>query len=153
MKSSSSLLLFILLTCLNVNAQNLFPEKFEGCDTSRFTIEKDFEKVHAGVPEIINVIKKGLDNKTQRQIKGIIQLQVLVNTDGTSCLLSLKNETNIAIEKLNLKKVIDERLVWNKPEEMICAIISVSFRSGMIGIARLGLDTENGYHDLKPNNP
>jgi len=140
-------LLLIVLIANTIKAQSLFPEEFDGCNTTHFIIEKDTATVHANIVDMTKIFKNGLNNKVQKQIKGIIKLQILVDTEGNSCLLSLKNETNIQTEKLNLKEIIDSKLVWNKPESMMSVILYISFKSGMMGFARLGLD-EKGFHKL-----
>lgn len=142
-------LAFVFCFSLFGSAQNIFPEKFEGCSTDRFTMEKDTVSVKLQSTEIARVLEKAIDSKSRAKIKGGLLLQVIVDTDGNSCLISIKNDTNIPSRKMKLKEVIDAELIWEKPKEKVSPMISVSFRGDSLYITRLGLGGDKGIHELK----
>ena len=143
------ILTFVFCFSLFGTAQNIFPEKFDGCNTDRFAMEKDTVSVKLQNAEIARVFEKAIDSKSRAKIKGNLLLQVIVDTDGNSCLISIKNDTNIPSGKMRLKEVIDAELVWEKPKEKKSPMISLNFSGNALYITRLGLGGDKGIHELK----
>ena len=75
-------------------------------------------------------------------------MQILVDLEGNSCLLSVQNETNKKTEQLNLKNIIDNNLKWEIPKEKKSAIIAIQF-SEIVEAKRVGLNSEKGFHELE----
>ena len=130
-------------------SQNIFDEVFEGCDTSRFALESEVVSIKKDHSEILEVITSAFNDDIKRKIRGEIKLQVVVGLDGKSCLLSLENKSNIKLNGLDLKNVIDENLIWEIPEERVSPIIRINFKKRKIIINRLGLNGNIGWHKLK----
>jgi hypothetical protein len=89
------------------------------------------------------------DDKTKSKIKDVLSLQIVVDTDGRSCLLSLENKTNIKTAKLNLKKNIDENLIWNNSSNKVSALIILKFNSNSIQFKRIGINGKKGFHVIE----
>lgn len=133
------LCLFFLLITLGVQGQNLFNEKFDGCITDYFTTEKDSVVVRPLEKDIISVLKEHMSAKNVSKIKGGFAVQIIVDLEGKSCLISVLNETNISTSELNLKEIIDSYLFWEKPKEKTSVMISLHFKGNSVKIVRLGL--------------
>lgn len=141
---------FILLLVFfsqQIFSQNLFDETFEGCNTDKFTVESDSISLHPK-NAILGILRNGFDKETVKTIDGILVLQILVDLEGNSCLLSVQNETNKKTEQLNLKNIIDNNLKWEIPEEKKSAIIAIQF-SEIVEAKRVGLNSEKGFHELE----
>jgi hypothetical protein len=144
--------LFLILLHLfsqSIYAQYLFEKKYEGCNTSSFALESDSATAKVSDNEIMRIIATSIDSKSIRKISGYLLLQILVNEDGSSCLLSLENKTNVKTKKLNLKEAIDDQLKWSPIDKKVSAIVSVKFINQSIGIKRLGFNGFTGIHELK----
>jgi len=150
MKDTFYCLLMVILVSLSGNAQNMFPEKFEGCDTEQFAIESKTIQAKIAESAIIDAVKSGIEIKALSRISGVLTLQVLVDTDGTSCLISLENKTNVSTKKLQLKQAIDS-LIWSNPAKKVAAIVALKFDDGVIQMRRMGFDGNQGWHQLKEN--
>jgi ligand-binding sensor domain-containing protein len=129
-------------------AQDIFPEKFEGCNTDQFAIESEVTTAKIDNQELIRVIQREFDSKTKRNIIGYLSLQVIVNLQGESCLLSIENKTNVKTSKLNLKSNIDNNLKWEKPEKKVSAIFAMKFSRNGIAVKRLGVNANVGWHEI-----
>lgn len=107
---------------VNLNAQNIFPEKLDNCKTEKFCL--DCGDVKAGYIEqdflqLQNELQESLDLKG---LKGAIQFQVLVDSKGKACVLShtdqSKNPITVKIiEKLNKFKNWSPAVTNGKKEE------------------------------------
>ena len=149
MKKTAIILILITIVLISeINGQNLFPEKFEGCNTDVFALESDttIAKIEDG--KLIEIISKSLDEKSLKKIKGTLFLQIIVELNGNSCLISLQNETNIKSKKINLKENIDNDLKWGKPEKKVAVIVVFYFKDSGIEIKRLGMNGKKGIHEL-----
>ncbi|MEQ8238496.1 MAG: hypothetical protein RIA69_04745 [Cyclobacteriaceae bacterium] len=146
--------LVIFINCLLITSsfgQTLFPDKFQGCNTERFGLESDTITARVSDQHLISTITSSFDEKTQKKIRGKLTLQVLVEEDGTSCLLSLKNDTKVKTSKMNIKKAIDEQLQWDTLDERVSPVILLNFSQNGIAFKRLGMNANKGVHELLNN--
>lgn len=141
--------LILFLATYGLNAQNIFEEKFEGCSTTHFLMESDSISVRSVGPGVLEILAKNFDKEVVEKIKGDLSLQVLVDLQGNSCLLSIENKTNIATESLNIKEIIDNKLKWQKPPEKTSPILAIRFYGDAAEIIRMGLNGKKGFHELK----
>ncbi len=143
-----SLLVLLSLAPFFLFGQHLFKEKFQDYITDQFALESDSADAKMNALDFINTIIIGIGEKTLAKVEGIIKLQVLVDMDGRSCLLSIENETNVSSAKLNLKKNIDEKLIWGKPTKKVSPLIFLRFKDGKVGYKRMGLNGNTGLHEI-----
>lgn len=143
MKRTLTILIFIF-SLSTAFGQHLYSEKFEGCQLSRFCL--DCGETKAQPPNsFADEILKNLDSKSLKKISGSILIQVIVDTLGTPCLLSVKNESNIKTQKLNLKSAIDKTSKWNpaiSKENIEKASVSLKliFENNRLSIERVAFD-------------
>lgn len=143
----SSIIFFAIAT--EAFSQQLFAEKFSGCNTERFGLENDTATAKIDQSILIKTITGGFREKDKNKIRGTLSLQILVDTLGNSCLLSLKNDTNIKTNQLKLKETVDQQLKWQKLKEMVSPVIVLRFEENEIKYKRLGMHGKRGVHELK----
>ncbi|KXX66798.1 hypothetical protein [Flammeovirga sp. SJP92] len=141
MKVSITFITVLILSLLSNSsiAQNIFPEKFVGCNTDRFALESDTTTAKINSSEFIDAVKAHLGTSITKKLRGTLRLQVVVDLEGNSCLLSLENKTNIKTKKLRLKPWVDNDIKWNIPSKKVSAIIVLDFTDTGIGYRRLGM--------------
>jgi ligand-binding sensor domain-containing protein len=134
---------------IQVQAQHIFPEKFEGCNEEMFAFESDTTISRIADEELINIVTRDLDSKVKKKIRGLLLLQILVDSTGKSCLLSIENKTNKSSSTFNLKNSIDNYLIWRLNSTMkISAMVVIKFSKNNIALIRLGIDGNRGWHAI-----
>lgn len=140
---------FVIIYFLSTSiyCQNLYPEKYENCKLSHFGL--DCGETKAQPPKnIINEIISNFDKKSLTNLKGTIELQILIDETGKPCLLSSQNSTNITSKDLNLANAINNLSNWtpaftgNKKENSSVSII-LEFENGKINAKRRSFDFTN----------
>lgn len=150
-KNLACTIVFILFVCSFSFGQNIYPKKFEGCNTQRFALENDSTTAKVKKELLADLISKNIDEKTLGKIRGILKLQIIAYQDNSSCLLSYENATNLSDKKINiksLKKIIDNELVWDSVKETVSPMIEFYFLAGKIKVVRMGFGGEKGIHEL-----
>ena len=142
------LLIFLMQFVSQIYSQNIFDEKYDGCNTDYFVMESNKISVKMK-SDIVRIFLNDFDKETVNNIRGVLALQIIVDTIGKSCLLSVKNYTNIKTNKLNLKKIVDRELIWEKPKKNVGIILAVKFYGDSIQIKRVGFTKEKGFNELK----
>lgn len=145
------IILFIFISS-NLLSQHILEIKYEGCDTQEFGMEgKDTTEVKISSLKFLEVFVSTLDEEDIEDIEGVLTFQIIVYMDGSSCLISARNETNLKTELLINKEVLDTELEWEKPKENTCAMIQLVFRDGNVKYSRLGSNMKRGWYILKDN--
>jgi hypothetical protein len=141
-------LYLIILTLFTIisNSQNIFPEKFNNCSTEEMSLESDSVYTETNTLDLIKLIKSNLSKEKKQNLKGVLSIQIVVNLDGSSCLISFKNDTNLKSSELNLKNIIDSNLKWEKPKEIVSPIILFNFYEENVSYKRIGINSKKGNH-------
>lgn len=139
--------ILVMLFTVQMYCQNIFDEKFDGCNTDYFKTESDTITVEL-ISDFVKILSSNFDDETVKKIRGVLSLQIIVDTDGNSCLLSLENETNIDTSKLVIKSIVDSKLLWKKPKEKVSVIVATKFYGNAVEVKRIGLSKEKGFHEL-----
>lgn len=142
-----TLVIIAVLFLPQAYSQNIFEEKFDDCNIGYFKTESDTTSVEM-VSDFVKMLSTNFDDETVKRIRGILSLQIIVDTEGKSCLLSLENQTNINTVKLGVKSIIDNKLLWEKPKETVSVILATKFYGNVVEIKRIGLSKEKGFHEL-----
>jgi hypothetical protein len=92
MKFSIFIAVIVVLSAQYAHAQHLFPEKFDGCITDRFALEKNTTQAKVGDELLVTTIVKAFDEKTRQKMSGVLTLQIIVDTFGVLflCLRKLR---------------------------------------------------------------
>jgi len=105
------LLLLVQFSLTLSYSQNLYPEKYEGCNLTSFCLDCGDTKAQPPKAIIDELVNK-FDKKSLSKIKGSIEVQILIDENGKPCLLSSLNQTNISSKKLSLQKAINNTSNW-----------------------------------------
>lgn len=136
-----------MLCSVKVNCQYIYGEKFENCNSKYFRTEAEYISVKI-INDFVQMLSSNLENKVVKDIRGILSLQIIVDINGKSCLLSFENDTNIDSSNLPLKTIIDNRLFWEKPKENTAVILAIKFFGNEVELKRIGMSKEKGFHEL-----
>jgi hypothetical protein len=98
--------------------------------------------------KLIEVITNGIDKAPKPPVWGRLSLQIVVDLEGNSCLLSMHNQTTLLTAECNLKKDIDQNLVWEKPARSVAALVVIDFFGRRTAIKRVAFDENTGWHEL-----
>lgn len=143
-------IILLLLTFFSLTlsySQNLYPEKYKDCSLTSFCL--DCGDTKAEPPKsLINELLDKFDKKILSEIKGIIEVQILINEDGKACLLSSVNQTNISSKKLGLQKAINYNSNWESAisdNKKINSSVSLvfEFENGNFSVKRRIFDFKN----------
>jgi hypothetical protein len=130
----------ITALCLSSQAfaQHVYPEVIDNCYLDQFVFESDSLLAKLENEKIIEVITASWDEKTKKNAEGFLGIQILVNNRGASCLMSVRNETNIKTKKMNLAASINDNLVWPRMPQKVSVIAVITFKDGEIELKRMG---------------
>lgn len=131
-------LLFAFLFLGNLHAQHVYPEKFDHCYLDEFKYEETSIIAQIDYEDLKKVVTEGWDSKMLKGAEGNLGLQILVDRRGKSCLMSVRNDTNLKMKKMNLEENINNHLQWKGQSEKISVIMVLNFEKGEISIKRLG---------------
>ncbi len=140
--------LLIFLTCSLAHAQHIFPEKFFRCNTDHFVLEHQTIIARIDQKKLIAVIRNGIDKTPKPKVWGRLSLQIVVDPEGKSCLLSMYNQTTLLPAQLDLKKDIDANLVWEKPAQQVSVLVILDFYGRRTTVKRVGFDANTGWHEF-----
>lgn len=101
----------LLLVFMPGRAQNLFPEKFSGCAISTFCLDcGEIKGAYNG--DLTAFFAEKLQADQLKNIEGIVLVQVLIDTAGRQCVLSIGNKASGKVSKLNLQNTINSMTGW-----------------------------------------
>jgi ligand-binding sensor domain-containing protein len=146
MKQPFLILLMSLSTIIGYS-QHLYEEKYENCNTIRFCLDCGDIKAQPPISMKEEFISK-FDKKSLAEIKGRIEVQILIDENGKPCLLSSRNHTNITSKKLKLQKAINSTTYWkpaisNNNTENTSVSLLLDFKNGDFTIQRKLFDFKN----------
>ncbi|MFT6216114.1 MAG: hypothetical protein ACJAS3_002522 [Roseivirga sp.] len=119
-------------------SQHVYPEVIDNCYLDQFVYESDSIIAKLENEKIIEVITGSWDAKTKKNAEGFLGVQILVNNRGASCLMSVKNNTNIKTKKMNLANSINDNLKWPRMPQKVSVIAVLTFEDGKIELKRMG---------------
>ena len=92
-------------------AQNLFPEKFGGCTFSSFCLDcGEIKGAYNG--DLTAFFAEKFQSDKINNIEGVILVQVLIDTIGRQCVLSIGNKATGRVSKLDLRNTINAMSGW-----------------------------------------
>ena len=137
--------------------QHLYPEKFEGCNISKFCL--DCGDIKAEPPtDFGNELLSNLNSKSLMKINGVIEVQILIDTVGNPCLLSAKNSSNVNSKKLKLQYGINNTSKWTpaiskgKPTQSSVSFL-ITFKDGKYSLQRRTFDFKNNTNFKSTGTP
>ncbi|MDR0229882.1 MAG: hypothetical protein LBI72_12590 [Flavobacteriaceae bacterium] len=150
-----TLVAFFSLTA--IKAQNIYQEKFNGCELSSFCLDCGDTKAEPQA-SFQEEIVKNLNKSAFSKAIGKIEAQILIDENGKPCLLSVKNDTNISTNELKLKKAINNTSNWkpaisNGKKQNSSVSLIFEFDSGKISIAIRVFDIKNETNQKSVGTP
>lgn len=125
-------------------SQHVYPEVIDNCYLDQFVFEKDHLLAKLDNNKIIEAVTGNWDEKMKKSATGVLGLQILVDNRGSSCLMSVRNDTNLKTKKMNLAQSINDNLKWPRMQQKVSAIVVLLFKDGEIEIKRMGtVDNQN----------
>lgn len=150
MKTLRALAIGMLLLVAQIcSAQNIYHTQFEGCNTDHFSMESDSTTAKLNGTEFVTKLQDAIGKKTCAKLRGEIKLQIIVDLNGNSCLISMENDTKLKPKDFDFKKFIDEEIHWQIPSKKVGPIIVLEFTKYGIGYRRLGMNGNRGWHFLE----
>lgn len=141
------LLLLTLFSLTFTYSQNIYPEKYKDCGLTSFCLDCG-DTIAEPPKSLMNELLDKFDKKSLSAIKGVIEVQVLIDENGKACLLSSVNQTNISSKKLGLQKAINSTSNWesaisdNKKTNSSVSLV-FEFENGRFSAKRRVFDFKN----------
>jgi len=146
------LIIILFTTSFNSYSQNIYKEKLKRCNTKQFALESKNKTAKIADKELIKFISQITTDNIRKKIRGTLKIQIIVYKNGTSCLLSYENETNIKSSELKInefKTLVDSSLIWENGIENVATLIEIKYQKKKITFTRFGLNGITGWHKLK----
>lgn len=145
-KMKLKIIVLFLFCCSLSYSQNIYPIKFEGCNTDHFALESKLTTTKTDIEKFINLIR----NNTSDKIKGVLAIQVIVDIEGKSCLISMENKTNLKTAQLKkIKMIIDNELFWENSKDKVSPMYEFKFNKKSVEYKRFGLNANIGKHIIE----
>jgi hypothetical protein len=146
-------ILFFLIATLILKSQNIFPVKFTGCVTDKFLLE-DKIRTTTNKDSLLRSIVSNLDPNILAELRGKMYIQIIIDSLGTPCCMSVQNDLNSSIGRLNIDQIINNKTKWSPPVQdgekiKVAAIILLAFSKKEISFKRLGFNGKTGWKDLE----
>ncbi|MCK5855936.1 MAG: hypothetical protein KAG64_00505 [Bacteroidales bacterium] len=146
-------LIALLLLSTVLSAQYIYPTHYEGCNTSQFALEGKQIYAEKQARTLLKEIIQGIDKAILKKAKGEIMIQIIVDTMGTPCVLSIKNSLKGKIKKIDFKQIIDTQTKWTCPmnegkKDRVCVLLKLTFIKDKIIIQRIGYNSKVGHVEL-----
>jgi hypothetical protein len=148
-----SIVLLLFATQI-VFSQKMFEQQETICPL-KFIMEDDETIIYYEPGDSIMVLDllAGLEQKHVDKLKGVVMMQVMVDTIHQICCVSYTNKTNISDKRFNIPGQLINMTGWKRlsnvlPEENLCALINVIFDKDDYIVIRTGYNRNTGKRQL-----
>ena len=91
------------------------------------------------------------EEKERDKFKGIVMIQVMMDTAFNACLVSYTNKTNVSERKMDIINRVQNLPGWKRyatdmDDINICALISMYFDEYEVTVTRTGYNRNSGKH-------
>ena len=148
------LITFLFLTGFS---QHLYKEKFPSCYINGFcldcgTVKSDYDG------RLDSFIVNNLSPKSINNLSGLIEVQILVDSTGHCCLMSMKNESNFESKKLKLEQLFESMNNWKPALKNTTPInaslcFQLNFEKGKLHLKRRSFDQKNTTNSKSVGTP
>jgi hypothetical protein len=147
MKTSITIILFLIVSV--AHGQNMFETKNTNCNATAFFLEGKEISAAKDLSALLTEILSPIEASKVEELRGIIKLQIFVDSLGNACCVSMQNEMNKAAKKIDFANIISQNTRWTTPiregkSASICTIIILEFTNDKIIIQRQGFNTKLG---------
>ena len=147
------LILFIAtMLTTTVYGQHIFTEQESNCNYQSMSLESskilvDYKSNDSLYYDLI----KNVDIKYLAKVKGDVKIQLLVDSQGSPCCVSVSNETNVSSSKLKIVKNVNSMTGWRKPTSpytKVCIILELIYENDKVTVKRLGVGGNRKFAEL-----
>jgi hypothetical protein len=129
-------------------SQEIFSQKYSDCASGIFSLEKDTADSKLNRRSFATLFKEKIGTEKFKKIEGILSLQIIIDTTGNPCLMSVENKTNFKSEDLKLRDIINSGMVWSKPHKRVSVLLMLKFTDDNVLFRRIGYGY-NGWEDIR----
>jgi len=148
---------FLLITIISagVFGQKMFETQTIGCPVKFIMEDNDLIiKYEPNDSMLVVDFLRGFEPKQLEKLKGVIMMQVLVDTLGNVCCVSYSNNSNITDKKLDIENRLKGMPGWQKEadyfeNENVCALVNLVFNETEINVIRMGYNRNKGKKQIK----
>jgi len=145
---------FLMLLSDVLVGQKMFQSQSTICPL-KFVMEDSEVLINYEPNDSIMVVDflSGLEAKQLEKFKGVIMMQVMVDTLGRVCCVSYTNKSNLTDKKLDIPQRLQSMPGWKREagimeNENICALVNLIFNENEIIVSRIGYNRNNGKKQL-----
>ena len=137
--------------------QNLYPEKFNTCVFDRFCLDCGNPKAEPPTTFLQELVRN-MDSNSLKKVNGLIEIQILIDSVGKPCLISVNNKTNIKTTKLKLQEAVNNTSNWkpaidgNKGTNTSVSLL-ISFEKENIKAKRISFDPKDRTNGRSTGTP
>jgi len=146
------ILLIATMLTTTVYGQHIFTEQESNCNYQSMSLESSKILVeYKSNDSLYYDLIKNVDIKYLAKVKGDIKIQILVDSQGSPCCVSVSNETNVSSSKLKIVRNVNSMTGWNKPTSpytKVCIIIEIVYENDMVTVKRLGVGGNRKFVEL-----
>lgn len=152
------LLIVVLPLFLNhLSAQKMYEEQFSNCPL-KFMLEDSELLINYESGDSLMVVDflAGLDEKHERKLKGVVMMQIMIDTAHQLCCVSYTNKTTFSDKRIDIPNRLQAMSNWKRiPDYLqdlnICALVSIIFDKSEITVIRTGYNRNKGRKILQSN--
>lgn len=150
------LILFaVQLIALNASSQKMFDVEFSNCPL-KFILEDAEELIYYETGDSLMVVDflSGMEQKQIEKLKGVVMIQLMVDTINQICCVSYSNKSTLSNNKLNIPVQLLNMKGWKRisdvfVNENICALVSIIFDEKEISVIRTGYNRNKGRNTMQ----
>lgn len=148
------IMVLLLFTTQLLFSQKMFEQQETICPL-KFIMEDDEPLIYYEQGDSVMVLDliAGLEQKHIDKLKGVVMMQVMVDTIGQVCCVSYTNKTNITDKRFNIPAQLIRMKGWQRlynilPDENLCAMVNVIFDKEDYIVIRTGYNRNKGKRQL-----
>jgi hypothetical protein len=149
------ILLAVQFITLNLSAQKMFDEEFLNCPL-KFIMEDADELIYYETGDSLLVVDflTGIEQKHIEKLKGVVMIQVMVDTINQVCCVSYSNKSTLNNNKLNIPAQLMNMKGWKRVSDLfvnenICTLVSIIFDEKEISVIHTGYNRNKGRNIMQ----
>lgn len=145
-----NVMLLLLVIGFTSYGQKMFPEQESVCPLEFILEDKEmFIQYDEGDSVMVEHLFKGIEKKHLEKIKGVVMLQVMVDTAHQACLVSYGKETNLSGRHIDVQAQFNKMEGWKRyavdlENENICGLVMIYIEKYQVTVQRIGYNRNRG---------
>ncbi len=144
-----------MILSFSVFGQKMYEEQSTICPLKFILEDKELYIFYEPNDSILIIdFLEGLEEKQIAKLKGVVMMQVMVDTAGNICCVSYTNKTTISDKKLDIPNRLQNMSGWKRvmldvENENICSLITIVFDKYDYQVKHTGYNRNRGKQLLK----